>query len=98
MNRRLVLALAAIPLAGLLPLVGQNAPAKQPSAKAAAAKTQPADDSSRGQQVFKQNCARCHDAPQNFPPQISGTIVHHMRIRASMSAEDEKALLKFMSP
>jgi mono/diheme cytochrome c family protein len=90
--------LAAFALAGLLPLAGQNAAAKQPVAKPATAKNQPSDDSSRGQQVFKQNCARCHDAPQAFPPQIAGTIIRHMRVRASMSAADEKALLKFMNP
>lgn len=52
----------------------------------------------RGQRVFEQNCSRCHNAPQGFPPQISGTIIRHMRVRASLSAEDERALLRFMNP
>lgn len=52
----------------------------------------------RGQKIFQQNCARCHDAPQAFPPQISGTILRHMRVRASLSSGDEKALLHFMNP
>lgn len=52
----------------------------------------------RGQVVFDQNCSRCHNAPQAFPPQISATIVRHMRVRASLSAADEKALLRFMNP
>ena len=53
---------------------------------------------SRGERVFQQNCSRCHNAPQGFPPQISGTILRHMRVRASLSAADEKALLRFMNP
>lgn len=53
---------------------------------------------SDGQRVFRQNCARCHDAPQSFPPQITGTVLRHMRVRASLSANDEKALLEFMNP
>lgn len=52
----------------------------------------------RGQIVFEQNCSRCHNAPQAFPPQISATIIRHMRVRASLSAADERALLRFMNP
>ena len=51
-----------------------------------------------GQRIFEQNCSRCHDAPESFPPSISGTIVRHMRVRASLSKEDEKALLRFLNP
>jgi cytochrome c5 len=54
--------------------------------------------SSEGERVFKQNCSRCHDAPQSFPPQISGTVIRHMRVRASLSDADEKELLKFLNP
>lgn len=52
----------------------------------------------RGQIVFEQNCSRCHNAPQAIPPQISATILRHMRVRASLSAKDEKSLLRFMNP
>jgi cytochrome c5 len=51
-----------------------------------------------GQRVFDQNCSRCHTAPEGFSPNISGTIVRHMRVRASLSKEDEKALLRFLNP
>jgi cytochrome c5 len=51
-----------------------------------------------GQVVFEQNCSRCHNAPQGFSPRISGTVVRHMRVRAGLSAEDEKALLRFFNP
>jgi cytochrome c5 len=51
----------------------------------------------RGEQVFKENCSRCHDAPEALRPQITVQIIRHMRVRASLSAEDEKALLHFMN-
>jgi cytochrome c5 len=51
-----------------------------------------------GQVVFEQNCSRCHNAPQGFSPRISGTVVRHMRVRAGLSAGDEKALLRFFNP
>jgi cytochrome c5 len=51
-----------------------------------------------GQRIFEQNCSRCHTAPQGFSPNISGTIVRHMRVRASLSAHDEEELLRFFNP
>ena len=51
-----------------------------------------------GQRVFQQNCSRCHAAPESFSPRISGTIVRHMRVRASLSQHDEQALLRFLNP
>jgi mono/diheme cytochrome c family protein len=64
-------------------------------------KTAPQDQaaaSDRGQQVFHQNCFRCHNAPEGFSPSISGSIARHMRVRAGLSDADYKALLKFLNP
>ncbi|HEV2708969.1 MAG TPA: cytochrome c [Edaphobacter sp.] len=52
----------------------------------------------RGQQVFNQNCSRCHNQPEGFSPSISGTIARHMRVRANLSEADYKALLRFLNP
>jgi hypothetical protein len=51
-----------------------------------------------GQRVFEQNCSRCHNAPDGFSPRITGTVLRHMRVRASLSQHDEKELLHFMNP
>jgi cytochrome c5 len=51
-----------------------------------------------GQRVFEQNCSRCHTAPDGFSTRISGTVLRHMRVRASLSQHDEQALLRFMNP
>jgi len=71
--------------------------AQQPSATTAA-KPKPKRTPSAGELVFQQNCSRCHNAPQGFSPRISGTIVKHMRVRASLSKKDEEALLRFFNP
>jgi cytochrome c5 len=78
--------------------IGQTSDAPQ-SAKVqkASQKTAPASPD-RGQQVFKQNCYRCHQEPQGFSPSISGTVARHMRVRAGLSEEDYKALMKFLNP
>ena len=55
----------------------------------------PASD---GEKKFKQNCSRCHEAPQALSPHISGTILRHMRVRASLSQQDERDILKFLNP
>lgn len=51
-----------------------------------------------GDRIFQQNCARCHTSPGGFPPSVSGTITRHMRVRASLSQEDEQKLLKYFNP
>jgi mono/diheme cytochrome c family protein len=75
----------------------QSSPRSRGETKAPG-QSQTTQGESRGEQLFKQNCARCHEAPQGFPAQNAGTIVRHMRVRASLSARDEKALMDFMNP
>ena len=51
-----------------------------------------------GEQKFQQNCSRCHNAPQELSRRISGTVVLHMRARASLSAADARAILRYLAP
>ena len=51
-----------------------------------------------GERAFHENCSRCHTAPQGFSPSISGTILRHMRVRANLSRQDERAILKYLNP
>jgi cytochrome c5 len=51
-----------------------------------------------GEVKFQQNCSRCHNAPQELSPRISGTVVLHMRARASLSEADAKAILRYLAP
>ncbi|HEV2322486.1 MAG TPA: cytochrome c [Terracidiphilus sp.] len=98
MNRNLKLIFAFGSLATLIPVLAQATAAHPKDRKK---ETHPASGSAeitRGQEVFEQNCSRCHNAPQGIPPKISATVIRHMRIRASLSAADEKALLQFMNP
>jgi len=70
-------------------------PESKPQAAAAKARTASLD---RGEQVFHQNCFRCHQEPEGFSPSISRTIATHMRVRAGLSDPDVKALLQFLNP
>ena len=51
-----------------------------------------------GEEVFKVNCARCHMPPMSLSPRTTGTVVMHMRVRARLSRQDEKLLLKYLAP
>ena len=62
---------------------------------AATHNSEPQDE---GDRIFQQNCSRCHWAPDGFSSRISGTIVRHMRVRASLSEHDEQELLRFLNP
>lgn len=51
-----------------------------------------------GEQKFRQNCARCHNAPDELSPRIAETVLMHMRVRASLSAADERNILRYLAP
>jgi cytochrome c5 len=51
-----------------------------------------------GSRIFRQNCSRCHNAPEGFPPSISDTVLRHMSVRASLSMRDKAELLRFLNP
>jgi cytochrome c2 len=69
-------------------------PAAHP-AKNAAVHAAPQDP---GERKFQQNCNRCHNAPEEIPTRISGTLLQHMRVRASLSAQDERDILRYLAP
>lgn len=71
----------------------QDATQQQSTAKQASSRKQ-----SEGERIFAQNCSRCHTPPDGFSPRISGTVVRHMRVRASLSEHDEQELLRFFNP
>jgi mono/diheme cytochrome c family protein len=99
MSRRAQFIITVCTFFALLPVIAQKGPSsKSNAAHPETAQPAPKAEEPEGQRVFRQNCARCHDAPQGFPAQVSGTVLRHMRVRASLSAKDEKALMQFMNP
>jgi cytochrome c5 len=51
-----------------------------------------------GERKFRENCSRCHNAPEELSTRITGTVVLHMRVRASLSAEDQRAIQHYLAP
>ena len=69
---------------------GPTTPAVQNSAQADAMRME-------GEKRFRANCGRCHAAPQKFPPRMMATIVRHMRVRATITDEDMRLVLFYMT-
>ncbi|WP_263356201.1 c-type cytochrome [Acidicapsa ligni] len=88
------------PLVAVVHAQPQSAPQATTHAdkKNTAAPKKPGRVQSEGERIFAQNCSRCHTAPDGFSPSISGTVVRHMRVRASLSQHDEQELLRFLNP
>jgi cytochrome c5 len=76
----------------------------QTTAKPAQKKTKPSPTqtaqtaASEGEKRFQTNCGRCHNPPESISPREARAVVRHMRVRAMLSAEDEKLILEFIAP
>jgi cytochrome c5 len=72
---------------------------KDSPATAASASHALQDDPMRleGEKRFHSNCGRCHSAPRKFPPRMMATIVRHMRVRATITDEDMRFILHYMT-
>ena len=100
-QRRKATSICLLVFAGFLSPVFARSKSADPKDQASTAPRKPsngAQSQEEGERVFLQNCSRCHAAPEGFPQHISGTVVRHMRVRASLSEHDEQALLKFFNP
>ena len=51
----------------------------------------------QGELRFRTNCGRCHAAPHKFPPRMMATIIRHMRVRATITDEDMRLVLFYMT-
>jgi mono/diheme cytochrome c family protein len=91
------LTLASAMYAASAPRSAENA--STPAMQKYAAQTDPDSESLRlqGEQRFRANCGRCHSAPHKFPPRMMTTIVRHMRVRATITDEDMKLILRYMT-
>jgi cytochrome c5 len=51
----------------------------------------------QGELRYRANCGRCHAAPRKFPPRMMATVLRHMRVRATITDEDMRLVLFYMS-
>ena len=97
MRIRLTLLAAALTLASAV--YGAAQPRNKDSASEPVVRSAEDADAKRieGEQRFRANCGRCHAAPHKFPPRMMATIVRHMRVRATITDEDMRLILSYMT-
>jgi mono/diheme cytochrome c family protein len=82
----------------VLPQATPPSQSQTQQAKKPATATKVSQSQNEGERIFQQNCSRCHNVPNGFSSRISGTVVRHMRVRASLSEHDQQELLRFFNP
>ena len=100
MKIRIALLLAAFAFASIIHVRSAFAEGRSPRKATTPAVAQSYDaDAMRiqGEQRYRANCARCHAAPQKFPPRMMATVLRHMRVRATITDEDMRLVLFYMS-
>ena len=50
-----------------------------------------------GERRYHANCGRCHMAPPKFAPRMMATIIRHMRVRATITDEEMRSILHYMT-
>jgi cytochrome c5 len=73
-------------------------PPAKPAAQDASSPAAHAAPQDPGERKFQENCSRCHNAPEELPIHITRTVLQHMRVRASLSAQDQRDILKYLAP
>jgi len=74
------------------------APAPGSTGKAAAPSQSSAEDlRAEGETRFRANCGRCHQSPHKFPPRMVMTIERHMRVRATLTEQDMRAIVAYLT-
>jgi hypothetical protein len=76
---------------------GSSAASKDASLEPVVHPTDPDTMRIEGEKRFHANCGRCHAAPQKFPPRMMATVLRHMRVRATITAEDQRLILFYMT-
>jgi cytochrome c5 len=59
---------------------------------------QPTPQILEGVRLFHTHCGRCHNPPEDLSPREARAVVRQMRLRAILSDQDERALLKLLAP
>ncbi len=96
--RTRILILTGMLVLGSLLWAGSASPRSEAPAAPAALSSEQADAMRvEGERRFRANCGRCHAAPHKFPPRMMATIVRHMRVRATITDEDMRLVLYYMT-
>jgi cytochrome c5 len=77
----------------------QNSTSKPQPASSKSSPPQTANtESAAGERLFQTQCGRCHSLPEDLSPREAKAVLRQMRVRAMLTAEDERLILKYLAP
>src|SRR5579862_4559220 len=50
-----------------------------------------------GEKRFATNCGRCHQTPHKYRPRVMATAIRHMRVRATITDDDMRYILRYIT-
>lgn len=71
------------------------------TSSATSAKTQAkasTNQGAEGEKRFETHCGRCHVPPEDLSPREAKAVLRQMRVKANLTAEDERLILKYLAP
>lgn len=71
---------------------------KPQKASSTSAQANVPSQSAQGEKLFRTNCGRCHNPPESLSPREVRAVVRHMRVRAVLTDEQERLIVKFLAP
>lgn len=92
------IAVCLLLMSGCLVAAAQEQPKAPANGSRLAEPAKKLSASDEGERRFEANCGRCHNAPENLSPREARAVVRQMRVRARLTAEDEKLILQYLAP
>jgi mono/diheme cytochrome c family protein len=96
MSARRPMSLPIFALVCLAFLLGRTTAAQQSGSRVGAQESAQQKLLDEGEKRFHANCGRCHQSPHRFPPRMVMTIERHMRVRATLTDEDMRAIVAYL--
>jgi mono/diheme cytochrome c family protein len=91
------LVLAALALLLCERSLAQQATSSKPAPTPSTTATSNTDLLAEGEKRFHANCGRCHQPPHKLPPRLILTVERHMRVRATLTEEDMRAIVAYLT-
>ena len=100
MNTRLVFRSASVILfLAAFGAAAKNSASQQQANGPTPSASKPAiTESEEGEKRFQIQCGRCHNPPEDLSPREARAVIRQMRVRANLTAEDERLILKYLAP
>jgi cytochrome c5 len=98
MQRLIIIVVGCFALFFCTLVAAQDKQAKSQAASTTNAQANATSPTAQGEKLFRTNCGRCHNPPESISPREVRAVVRHMRVRAILTDEEERLILKFLAP